>query len=47
MANSPENDVVEMELQLLVRVVDAKLLEGVQLEYLESKDVKDADRVWR
>ena len=35
--------VVEELLELLVGVVDAQLLEAVQLEDLESGDVEDAD----
>ena len=36
-----------MELQFLVGIVDAELLEGVQLKHLETEDVQDADGVGR
>lgn len=38
-----ENVLVEVELDLLVGDVDAKLLEGVLLEVLKTKDVQDAN----
>ena len=34
-----------MELQLLVGIVNTQLLEGVQLEHLETEYVQDADGV--
>ena len=40
-----ENPLVEELLQLLVAVVDAKLLERVEREVLEAEDVEDADEV--
>ena len=36
---------IEVKLQLLVGIVDAELLEGIQLEDLETEDVQDADGV--
>lgn len=39
-----EDVLVEVKLELLIAIVDAKLLEGVVFERLETKDVKDADQ---
>jgi hypothetical protein len=42
-----EDVVVEQALELLVRKVDAELLERILLEDLEAEDVQNADKVLR
>ena len=42
-----EDEFVEVALQLLVAVVDAKLLERVCVEVLEPEDVQDGDPLRR
>ena len=39
----PQYELVELELKLFIRKVNAKLLEAVVFKYLKSKDVKDTN----